>query len=279
MSRSNRASRAAGRACRPPTGDLPSCILSPVEAFQAAFAPHAAEIMGDIANYTDVQPAVQISRCGCSERRRPRPPPQVGDESGWQSRQHRIARQSGRAEQFAGPVIAHAENVERALRRIEQARPVETAPEVQERAAFWRRKCRVEFLRHPFEALPRERHLHEFGARECARRVDADADDMQHGAVAGPEQRTQRHAVRRRLPSGSAGRIRGRPSRSRSSRIGRSAARLRSAPGGRGCPANSVQRGARQRKAGVIAVAHEIDVDCRIARRAAATTPGRTAAP
>ena len=32
-----------------------------VEAFQAAFAPHAAEIMGDIANYTDVQPAVQIS--------------------------------------------------------------------------------------------------------------------------------------------------------------------------------------------------------------------------
>jgi uncharacterized protein (TIGR02118 family) len=32
-----------------------------VEAFQAAFAPHAAEIMGDIANYTDVQPGVQIS--------------------------------------------------------------------------------------------------------------------------------------------------------------------------------------------------------------------------
>jgi uncharacterized protein (TIGR02118 family) len=32
-----------------------------VEAFQGAFAPHAAEIMGDIANYTDVQPVVQIS--------------------------------------------------------------------------------------------------------------------------------------------------------------------------------------------------------------------------
>ena len=32
-----------------------------VEAFQAAFGPHAAEIMGDIANYTDVQPVVQIS--------------------------------------------------------------------------------------------------------------------------------------------------------------------------------------------------------------------------
>ena len=31
-----------------------------VEAFQAAFGPHAGEIMGDIANYTDAQPIVQI---------------------------------------------------------------------------------------------------------------------------------------------------------------------------------------------------------------------------
>ena len=32
-----------------------------VEAFQTAFAPHAAEIMGDIANYTNVEPIIQIS--------------------------------------------------------------------------------------------------------------------------------------------------------------------------------------------------------------------------
>jgi uncharacterized protein (TIGR02118 family) len=32
-----------------------------IEAFQKAFGPHAGEIMGDIANYTDVQPVVQIS--------------------------------------------------------------------------------------------------------------------------------------------------------------------------------------------------------------------------
>jgi uncharacterized protein (TIGR02118 family) len=32
-----------------------------VEAFQAAFGPHAGEIMGDIPNYTDAQPVVQIS--------------------------------------------------------------------------------------------------------------------------------------------------------------------------------------------------------------------------
>ena len=32
-----------------------------IEAFQKAFGPHAGEIMGDIANYTDAQPVVQIS--------------------------------------------------------------------------------------------------------------------------------------------------------------------------------------------------------------------------
>jgi uncharacterized protein (TIGR02118 family) len=32
-----------------------------VEAFQHGFAPHAQEITGDIANYTDVSPVLQIS--------------------------------------------------------------------------------------------------------------------------------------------------------------------------------------------------------------------------
>src|SRR5688572_13683231 len=32
-----------------------------VEAFQTAFAPHAGEIMGDIPNYTNVQPTIQLS--------------------------------------------------------------------------------------------------------------------------------------------------------------------------------------------------------------------------
>ena len=32
-----------------------------VEAFQAAFGPHAKEIMGDIPNYTDLKPTMQIS--------------------------------------------------------------------------------------------------------------------------------------------------------------------------------------------------------------------------
>ena len=32
-----------------------------VESFQAAFGPHAKEIMADIANYTDIQPVMQIS--------------------------------------------------------------------------------------------------------------------------------------------------------------------------------------------------------------------------
>ena len=32
-----------------------------VESFQAGFGPHAKEIMADIANYTDLQPVIQIS--------------------------------------------------------------------------------------------------------------------------------------------------------------------------------------------------------------------------
>jgi len=32
-----------------------------VEAFQAAFGPHAKEIMADIGNYTDIAPVMQIS--------------------------------------------------------------------------------------------------------------------------------------------------------------------------------------------------------------------------
>lgn len=37
-------------------------VFSPsVEAFQAAFGAHAKEILGDIANYTDIKPVMQVS--------------------------------------------------------------------------------------------------------------------------------------------------------------------------------------------------------------------------
>jgi len=36
-------------------------LFDSVDAFQQAFGPHASTIMGDIPNYTDIQPVVQIS--------------------------------------------------------------------------------------------------------------------------------------------------------------------------------------------------------------------------
>ena len=53
----------AGSAPETPASFIVLCHLgfASVEAFQTAFAPHAAEIMGDVANYTNVQPIIQIS--------------------------------------------------------------------------------------------------------------------------------------------------------------------------------------------------------------------------
>jgi uncharacterized protein (TIGR02118 family) len=48
-------------------GDAPTYLAmchiysDSVEAFQAGFAPHAKEILGDIPNYTDLTPVMQIS--------------------------------------------------------------------------------------------------------------------------------------------------------------------------------------------------------------------------
>ncbi|WP_399677883.1 EthD family reductase [Xenophilus sp.] len=36
-------------------------LCDSVEAFQAAFGPHAKEINGDVKNYTDIRPVMQIS--------------------------------------------------------------------------------------------------------------------------------------------------------------------------------------------------------------------------
>lgn len=36
-------------------------LFDSVESFQAAFGPHAETFMGDIPNYTDIQPVIQIS--------------------------------------------------------------------------------------------------------------------------------------------------------------------------------------------------------------------------
>ena len=45
----------------PPYVAIANFTFDSVEAFQAAFGPHAQEIMGDIPNYTSIQPVIQIS--------------------------------------------------------------------------------------------------------------------------------------------------------------------------------------------------------------------------
>ncbi|MBU1360306.1 MAG: EthD family reductase [Gammaproteobacteria bacterium] len=45
----------------PPFVGMCHIFCESAEAFQAAFGPHAKEILGDIANYTDLKPTMQIS--------------------------------------------------------------------------------------------------------------------------------------------------------------------------------------------------------------------------
>ena len=51
----------------PPYVALCHLLFDSVEAFQAAFIPHAAALQGDIPNYTDVEPVIQISEVKLSQ--------------------------------------------------------------------------------------------------------------------------------------------------------------------------------------------------------------------
>jgi uncharacterized protein (TIGR02118 family) len=62
----------AGGASDAPPVYVAMCHLfcDSVEAFQRGFGPHAKEIMADIANYTDLQPVIQISEEVVGKERR-----------------------------------------------------------------------------------------------------------------------------------------------------------------------------------------------------------------
>ena len=141
-------------------------------------------------------------------------------QAGRQGREHRRGRQAGGAEQVGDPVIADLEAAERAIRRIEQARAVEPAPEIRQRAAL--RRGRRSRRASPASGRSRpslQRQRTSSAAGEAPARIAGDADHMQHRRVARPEQRAQRerHASGRST-SGPSDRIVGRPSRTRSSR-------------------------------------------------------------
>lgn len=46
----------------PPYAAVGALTITSIEAFGAAMAQHGAEIMGDVPNYTDAQPVLQISQ-------------------------------------------------------------------------------------------------------------------------------------------------------------------------------------------------------------------------
>ncbi len=46
---------------KPPFVCMTHMLFDSGEAFQAAFGPHAKEIVGDIPNFIDIQPAMQVS--------------------------------------------------------------------------------------------------------------------------------------------------------------------------------------------------------------------------
>lgn len=46
---------------RPSFAAMAHLSFDSVEAFQSAFGPHAEAIMGDITNYTDIEPIIQLS--------------------------------------------------------------------------------------------------------------------------------------------------------------------------------------------------------------------------
>ena len=46
---------------KPPFVAMCHLTFESVDAFQAAFAPHADAILGDIPNYTDIQPLIQLN--------------------------------------------------------------------------------------------------------------------------------------------------------------------------------------------------------------------------
>jgi uncharacterized protein (TIGR02118 family) len=53
---------AGGAPGQPPTYEAACAIYTDtLEGYNAAFGPHAEEIRGDIANYTDIQPVKQVS--------------------------------------------------------------------------------------------------------------------------------------------------------------------------------------------------------------------------
>ena len=97
-------------------------------------------------------------------------------------------------------MIADIEDVEGAVGTIEQARSVKPlADDLRQRRLAVARKIAIERRPHARETCLAQRHAHDIGRPEHVARMIRQTDDMQHGRIAGIEQRAERkpHVERR----------------------------------------------------------------------------------
>jgi len=121
------------------------------------------------------------------QRAHARAPFEIDEQSGRQRRQHRRGRHACGVEQVRKPVIAHVQNIERASRAIETARPVKSRTDVGGGNARGRREGRLDAAEQAIESVDRHVERDDVGQRERLPRRVAQPDHVQHGRIAGEE--------------------------------------------------------------------------------------------
>src|SRR5262245_25147947 len=122
------------------------------------------------------------------QRRTTRTPCEVEEQACRYRVEQRRRRHAGGIEHVGDPVIAHMQQVERADRAVEAARPVEAGTEV----LLARCEGGVDLRKQTLEARLAQLEPHEVRMREHLAHRPAEADHVQHRGIAGAEQGAHR---------------------------------------------------------------------------------------